>query len=79
MLQEVKPDDLNLRKSYAETMLDRLSSFDNLLVSDEAVSTSTDMYWSSNNLRSKHERPLHSPKVTAWAAISAKGIIRPYC
>ena len=35
-------------------------------------------YWSLNNPKQKHERPLHSPKVIVWAAMSAKGIIGPY-
>ncbi|XP_050342348.1 uncharacterized protein LOC126768367 [Nymphalis io] len=26
----------------------------------------------------KHQKPLHSPKVTVWAALSASGIIGPY-
>lgn len=30
-------------------------------------------YWSRDNSRLKHQKPLHSPKTTVWAAISAKG------
>ncbi|GBP58579.1 hypothetical protein EVAR_40862_1 [Eumeta japonica] len=33
-------------------------------------------YWHSENL--KHQKPLHSPKVTVWAAISSRGIIGPF-
>ncbi|VEN44226.1 unnamed protein product [Callosobruchus maculatus] len=36
LVQELKPNDLNLRKSYAETMSDRFSNFNNLLFSDKA-------------------------------------------
>ncbi|XP_069359553.1 histone-lysine N-methyltransferase SETMAR-like [Maniola hyperantus] len=85
LVQELNPNDLNLRKSYAETMLTRFSNFHNILFSDEAhfhlnghVNKQNCRYWSSENPKAKHERPLHSPKVTVWAAISAKGIIGPY-
>lgn len=35
-------------------------------------------YWSDTNPKLKHQKPLHSPKVTVWAALSARGIIGPY-
>ncbi|XP_048484480.1 uncharacterized protein LOC125490157 [Plutella xylostella] len=85
LVQELKPNDLNLRKLFAETMLERFKSFNNILFSDEAhfhlnghVNKQNCRYWSTENPKAKHERPLHSPKVTVWAAISSKGIIGPY-
>ncbi|CAH2101362.1 unnamed protein product [Euphydryas editha] len=66
-------------------MLDRFRNFNNNFFSDEAhfhinghVNKQNCRYWSSENPKTKHQRPLHSPKVTVWAAISAKGIIGPY-
>jgi hypothetical protein len=35
-------------------------------------------YWSHNNLRELHQRPLHSPKVTVWCAIFDFGVWGPY-
>ena len=35
-------------------------------------------YWAPINPRQLHERPLHSPQVVVWCAISAQGIIGPY-
>ncbi|PNF25374.1 hypothetical protein B7P43_G10917, partial [Cryptotermes secundus] len=35
-------------------------------------------YWSGNNPRELHERPLHSDKVTVWCALSIVGVIVPY-
>ncbi|PNF43958.1 hypothetical protein B7P43_G00895, partial [Cryptotermes secundus] len=35
-------------------------------------------YWSGNNPRELHERPLHSDKVTVWCALSRVGVIGPY-
>ena len=31
-----------------------------------------------NDPKHKHQKPLHSPKVTLWAAMSSRGIIGPY-
>ncbi|CAH2108547.1 unnamed protein product [Euphydryas editha] len=66
-------------------MLDRFRNFNNIFFSDEAhfhinghVNKQNCRYWSSENPKTKHQRPLHSPKVTVWAAISANGIIGPY-
>jgi hypothetical protein len=35
-------------------------------------------YWAPTNPRPLHERPLHSPQVVVWCAISAQGITGPY-
>jgi len=35
-------------------------------------------YWTPTNPRQLHERPLHSPQVFVWCAISAQGITGPY-
>ncbi|PNF28631.1 hypothetical protein B7P43_G08708, partial [Cryptotermes secundus] len=35
-------------------------------------------YWSGNNPRELHERPLHSDKVTVWCALSRVVVIGPY-
>ena len=35
-------------------------------------------YWASGNPRELHQRPLHSPKVTAWYVVSSLGVVGPY-
>ena len=57
----------------------------NILYSDKAhfhligfVNKQNCRYWASENPKLKHQRPLHSLKVTVWAAMSAEGIIGPY-
>ncbi|CAH2088890.1 unnamed protein product [Euphydryas editha] len=85
IVQKMKPNDYIQRKLLADTMLERFSSLENVLFTDEAhfhinghVNKHNCRYWSTENPRLKHQKPLHSPKTTVWAAISAKGIIGPY-
>lgn len=85
LVQELQPNDPILRRAFVKTMLERFRSFNNILFSDEAhfhinghVNKQNCRYWAAENPRAKHEKPLHSPKVTVWAAISAHGIIGPY-
>ncbi|GBM62578.1 hypothetical protein AVEN_224375-1 [Araneus ventricosus] len=35
-------------------------------------------FWESENPRLCEEKPLHSPKVTAWVAVCSRGIIGPF-
>ena len=85
IVQEMKPNDYIERKLFADTMLERFCSLENVLFTDEAhfhlnghINKHNCRYWSTENPRLKHQKPLHSPKTTVWAAISAKGIIGPY-
>ena len=43
-----------------------------------AVNKQNCRYWAENNPRELHQRPLHSPKVTVWYAVSKFGVIGPY-
>ena len=56
-----------------------------LIMSDEeifslngSVNKQNCRYWAPTNPRQLHERPLHSPQVVVWCAISAQGITGPY-
>ena len=73
---------------YAVKMLDKIEetpSFLNLLwTSDEAhfhldgkANSMTNVFWGSSRPNEVATKPLHSPKCTVWAAISARGIIGP--
>jgi hypothetical protein len=35
-------------------------------------------YWAENNPRNLNQRPLHSPQVTVWCAVSHFGVVGPY-
>ena len=35
-------------------------------------------YWAENNPRDLHQRPLHSPRVTVWCAVSRLDVVGPY-
>lgn len=85
LVQELKETDAIQRVNYANEMFNRFTSFNNIMFSDEAhfhinghVSKQNCRYWSPINPKLKHQKPLHSPKVTVWAAMSAHGIIGPY-
>lgn len=85
LVQELKPNDHHLRRAFAERMLERFRSLNNILFSDEAhfhlsgyVNKQNCRYWAVENPKLKHQRPLHSLKVTVWAAMSAEGIIGPH-
>jgi hypothetical protein len=66
-------------------MENRPDLVNNLLMSDEAhfhltgaINRQNFRYWSMENLRELHQRPLHISKVTVWCAVSSFGIIGPY-
>ncbi|XP_028027786.1 uncharacterized protein LOC114241201 [Bombyx mandarina] len=71
LVQELKPNDHHLRRAFAETMLERFQSLNNILFSDEAhfhlsgfVNKQNCLYWAEENPQLKHQRPMHSLKVT---------------
>jgi len=84
LVQELKPQDAIQRLEFVNQAIERLQTF-NILFSDEAnfhlnghVNKQNCRYWSAINPKCKHQKPLHSPKVTVWAAMSSRGIIGPY-
>ena len=75
MVQELNSQDRAQRLQFANEMLERFTNF-NIFFSDEAhfhlnehLNRQNCRYWSGTNPTLKHQKPLHSPKVTAWAAI----------
>ncbi|PNF39027.1 hypothetical protein B7P43_G04846 [Cryptotermes secundus] len=84
VVQELSPRDIQNQIMACKTLLETLP-FDALVFfSDEAhfhlsgyVNKQNMRYWSSNNPRELHERPLHSDKVTVWCAVLRVGIIGP--
>lgn len=89
MVHALNARDYPNRVAFCEHMQRLLESdprlIENLWMSDEAhfhlsgyVNKQNFRYWAAANPQELHEKPLHSPKVTVWCAISANGIIGPY-
>jgi len=89
IVQALNTRDYGARVRFCQEMLDLIGEdedlVNNMWMSDEAhfhvsgfVNKQNFRYWSQANPRALHEKPLHSPKVTVWCAISASGIIGPY-
>ena len=87
-LQTLTISDKKQRKAMAVKILEKIEetpSFLNLLwTSDEAhfhldgkANSKTNVFWGSSRPNKVATKPLHSPKCTVWAAISARGIIGP--
>lgn len=85
IVQALMPQDPGTRLQFANEMIEKFTSYANIFFSDEAhfhlngdVNRQNCRYWSDTNPKLKHQKPLHSPKVTVWAALSARGVIGPY-
>lgn len=85
VVQELRPEDFVKRTDACNAMLASLQPGAILWSSDEAhfhlsgtVNKQNFRYWAAENPRNLHQRPLHSPKVTVWCAVSSIGIIGPY-
>uniref|UniRef100_A0AC34FPT4 DUF4817 domain-containing protein n=1 Tax=Panagrolaimus sp. ES5 TaxID=591445 RepID=A0AC34FPT4_9BILA len=85
-VHELLPGDWVLRTIFAEQHLALLAAqpdhLERIWWSDEAnfhvngaVNKQDFRYWSPTNPIFHAEKPLHSPKVTVWAAISANGVV----
>lgn len=85
IVQELSPPDYQNRLNRCQEMINRIPPTSTFFSSDEAhfhlsgaVNKQHFRYWCDRNPRQIHERPLHSPKVTVWWAISKFGVIGPY-
>lgn len=83
--QELSERDFNSRRNGCEAFLESVPDDAIVFFSDEAhfhlsgcVNKQNMRYWAETNPRQLHQRPLHSPKVTVWCAISSVGIIGPW-
>lgn len=86
-VQELTAQDFVNRVNCCNRLLDLFADNDlhGLIMSDEAhfelsgcVNKQNFRYWSSENPRQLHQRPLHSRKVTVWCGVARFGIIGPY-
>ena len=89
IISQLLPRDLPARIAFAEEQLALNAAdprhFDRILFSDEAlfhldggVNSQNVRYWSIGNPSFISEKPLQSPKITAWIAIGKPGLIGLY-
>jgi len=85
VMQSLKDTDIGSRLAFARWMLTKEDVIDSVWFSDEAhfnlcghVNKQNMRFWGSNKPDVYDERPLHSEKVTVWAAFSSKGVIGPF-
>jgi inhibitor of nuclear factor kappa-B kinase subunit alpha len=83
--QKLSETDYSTRKRLCLEMKQKISPTDTVFFSDEAhfhlcgaVNRQNLRYWDVKNPQVVRERPLHSPKVTVWCAISESEIWGPY-
>lgn len=83
--QELSERDFDSRRNACVALLENVPEDAIVFYSDEAhfhlsgyVNKQNMRYWAANNPRELHQRPLHSPKVTVWCAISSVGIVGPW-
>lgn len=84
-VQELSERDWHSRIVACNEMIENLLNDMIVYFSDEAhfhvsgcVNKQNFRYWSENNPRVIHQKPLHSDRVTVWCAVSRIGIIGPY-
>ena len=82
---ELSEHDFNSRRNACEVLLEVVSEDAIVFFSDEAHFHLCESFnkhnmrsWADTNPRELHQRPLHSPKVTVWCAISSAGSIGPW-
>ena len=85
VVQEFSERDYKTRTNLFRDILQSIPPTSVTICSDEAhfhlsgmVNKQNFRYWSQNNPRELHQRPLHSPKVTVWCAMGSFGVWGPY-
>jgi hypothetical protein len=85
IVQELSERDFNVRRNACEALLEHVPQDALVFFTDEAhfyvtgcVNMQNMRYWATDKTRELHQRPLHSPRVTVWCAISSVGIIGPW-
>lgn len=85
VMQHLKETDTISRMEFSNWALLNPAAIDATWFTDEShfhlnveVNKQNLRVWSSSKPDFYEERPLHSPKVTVWAAMSSQGIIGPY-
>ena len=81
VVQELRERDYETRTNLSRDILQSIPPTSVTICSDEAhfhlsgmVNKQNFRYWSQNNPREFHQRPLHSPKVTVWCAMGSFGV-----
>ena len=88
-MHKLTKNDKERREAMADVLMEKIevnkSFLPYLMTSDEAhftldgqVNSKNNIYWGESPPVEVNQRPLHSPKVTAWCALWSKGIFGPY-
>lgn len=85
LMQHLKDADISARLAFAEWVRSHDDITDMIWFSDEShfhldgyMNKQNIRYWGSSKPEFYDERPLHSEKVTVWAAMSSSGLIGPF-
>lgn len=89
LIHQLKPQDCVKRVKHAQDQLVLIENHPNflnsLVFSDKAhfhiqgmVNKQDFRYWSQTNPQWSQELPLHSPRITVWAAIGCHGVVGPF-
>ncbi len=89
MTQELLATDPAARLQFCKRILEKIDNdelpLNRILFTDEAhfylpgaVNNQNMRYWSDENPRIIHEKPLHSPKLTVWMGVASYGLIGPF-
>ena len=85
VVQELSERDYKTRTKLSRDILQSIPPTSVTICSDEAhfhlsgmVNKQNFRYWSQNNPRELHQRPLHSPKFTVWCAMGSFGVWGPH-
>ena len=85
VVQELSERDYETRTNLSRDILQSIPPTSVTICSDEAhfhlsgmVNKQNFRYWSQNNPRELHQRPLDSPKVTVWCTMGSFGVWGPY-
>jgi len=83
--QELSVKDWETWRTLSEDILQHVPPTAALWCSNEAhfhlsgtVNKQNFRYWAENDPRDLHQRPLHSPRVTVWCAVSHLDVVGPY-
>jgi hypothetical protein len=76
-MQHLKKNDIESRLTFAQWIREH-DNIVNDIWFNRIVNMRHSQYWGSEKPNLYLEKPVHGEKITVWAAMSSKGIIRPF-
>lgn len=85
LTQNLEPADPEKRLQFGKDMLEKFTSYRNIIFSDEAhfylngvVNKQNCRIWAMENPRETISKPLHPKKATVWVGLASWGIVGPH-